>query len=171
MLRVARMHSPLSMGLVKPTPQRLPCHQCADRCRFRERCVRCRAQKSLAVPLGGTVDARTSFVLRLRSVEIHSAARKHDCADSDIHHAVEHRLVVNDVGDDDSPYRLLVIGPDQSGNLLEIIVLIFDDERRIGHSRHADPTQVPLPPSRAWSNRCLKRRFMEPRGVTSSTMT
>ena len=65
------------------------------------------------------------------SVEIHSAARKHGCADSDIHHAVDHQLVVNDLGDDDSPYRLLVIGPDQSGNLLEIVVLIFDDERRM----------------------------------------
>ena len=70
-------------------------------------------------------------------MESHSAGREHGCADSDIYHAVEHSLVVYDLGDDDSPYRLLVIGPDQSGNLLEIVVMIFDDERRM--ASHAMP--------------------------------
>ena len=70
-------------------------------------------------------------------MEIHSAARKHGCTNDDIHHAVEHQLVVNDLGDDDSPYRLLVVGPDYAGSVLEIIVLIFDDERRM--AIHAMP--------------------------------
>ena len=73
-------------------------------------------------------------------VEIHSAARKHGCADSDIQHAVEHQLVVNDLGDDDSPFRLLVLGPDRAGNLLELIVLIFDDERQM--AIHAMPIRT-----------------------------
>lgn len=35
-------------------------------------------------------------------------------------HAVEHSLVVDDLGDD--PDRWLVLGPDAAGNLLEIVV-------------------------------------------------
>ena len=73
-------------------------------------------------------------------MEIHSAARKHGCADSDIHHAVEQQLVVHDLGDDESPYRLVVLGPDRAGNLLEIIVLILDDERQI--AIHAMPMRT-----------------------------
>lgn len=42
--------------------------------------------------------------------------------DDDIRHAVTHRLVIDDLGED--PDRWLVIGPDHSGNLLEIVVLI-----------------------------------------------
>jgi len=55
-------------------------------------------------------------------VEIHSAPRRHGIADEDMLHAVEHSLVVEDVGED--PDRWLVIGPDRSANLLELVVLI-----------------------------------------------
>ena len=37
-------------------------------------------------------------------------------------HAVEHSLVVDDLGED--PDRWLVLGPDTAGDLLEIVVLI-----------------------------------------------
>ncbi len=37
-------------------------------------------------------------------------------------HAVEHSLVVDDLGED--PDRWLVLGPDTAGNLVELIVLI-----------------------------------------------
>jgi len=37
-------------------------------------------------------------------------------------HAVEHSLVVDDLGED--PDRWLVLGPDTAGNLLELVVLI-----------------------------------------------
>jgi hypothetical protein len=37
-------------------------------------------------------------------------------------HAVEHPLLVDDLGED--PDRWLVIGPDRAANLLEIVVLI-----------------------------------------------
>ena len=73
-------------------------------------------------------------------MEIHSSARKHGCTESDVHHAVEHQLVVHDLGDDDSPYRLLEIGPGPAGNLLEINVLIFDDERQM--AIHAVPVRT-----------------------------
>ena len=55
-------------------------------------------------------------------MEIHPSARRHGIADDDILHAIEHSIVVDDVGED--PDRWLVIGPDRAANLLEIVVLI-----------------------------------------------
>ena len=55
-------------------------------------------------------------------MEIHSAARRHGIEDDDVLHAVEHAIVVDDLGED--PDRWLVIGPDRAANLLEVIVLI-----------------------------------------------
>ena len=44
-------------------------------------------------------------------------------------HAVEHSLVVDDLGDD--PDRWLVLGPDTAGNLLELVVLISGERDEI----------------------------------------
>jgi len=55
-------------------------------------------------------------------VEIHSSARRHDIADDDILHAIDHSLVVDDLGEE--PDRWLIIGPDRAANLLEVIVLV-----------------------------------------------
>jgi hypothetical protein len=55
-------------------------------------------------------------------VEIHSSAGRHGIGDDDILHAVEHSMVVDDLGED--PDRWLVIGPDRAANLLEVIVLV-----------------------------------------------
>lgn len=55
-------------------------------------------------------------------MEIHDSAHRHGVAEEDLLHAVEHALVVDDLGDD--PDRWLVLGPDTAGNLLEIVVLI-----------------------------------------------
>lgn len=55
-------------------------------------------------------------------MEIHSSARRHGIADEDMLHAIEHSMVVDDLGED--PDCWLVIGPDRSANLLELVVLI-----------------------------------------------
>lgn len=55
-------------------------------------------------------------------MEIHSSARRHNIADDDILHAIDHSLVVDDLGEE--PDRWLIIGPDRAANLLEVIVLI-----------------------------------------------
>jgi len=55
-------------------------------------------------------------------VEIHPSARNHGIADEDILHAVEHSMVVDDLGED--PDRWIVIGPDSAARLLEVIVLV-----------------------------------------------
>ena len=44
-------------------------------------------------------------------------------SDADILHATDHPLVVVDLDPDADPPKLLAIGPDLAGNLLEVIVL------------------------------------------------
>lgn len=70
-------------------------------------------------------------------MEIHSAARRHEVQVDDILHAANHPVVIADLDDDDSPRRTLVLGPDTAGNMLELIVLHFDDRR--GMVIHAMP--------------------------------
>jgi hypothetical protein len=48
---------------------------------------------------------------------IHDSARKHGIRDEDIHHAIDVALVVARLDDQ----RLLHLGPDRAGNMLEVI--------------------------------------------------
>jgi hypothetical protein len=75
-------------------------------------------------------------------VDIHSSARRHGVSDDDIHHAAEHSLIVVDVDPDSDPPRLLAIGPDRAGNMLEVIVLELADGELL--AIHAMPLR------RAW---------------------
>ncbi|HVC71888.1 MAG TPA: hypothetical protein VNC61_16650 [Acidimicrobiales bacterium] len=52
---------------------------------------------------------------------IDPSARRHGVTDEDITHAIDRVLATEDAGED--PDRWLVIGPDRTGNLLELIVL------------------------------------------------
>ncbi len=61
-------------------------------------------------------------------------------------HAVEHSLVVDDLGED--PDRWLVLGPDTAGNLLELVVLI---------SREGDEVIIHAMPMRPKYRRLLER--------------
>jgi hypothetical protein len=79
-------------------------------------------------------------------VEIHDSAHRHDVAEEDMLHAVEHSLVVDDLGED--PDRWLVLGPDTAGNLLELIVLI---------SREGDEIIIHAMPMRPRYRRLLER--------------
>jgi hypothetical protein len=47
------------------------------------------------------------------------------------HHATSHPIVVVDLDPDADPPKLLVIGPDRAGNLLEVIVLELAAEQRL----------------------------------------
>ena len=68
-------------------------------------------------------------------MEIHPSARRHGIADDDMLHAIDHSLAVGDVGED--PDRWLVIGPDQAGNLLELVVLVTaEGDELIIHAMH-----------------------------------
>lgn len=56
-------------------------------------------------------------------MEIHRSARRHGVDDHDIHHAIGHPVVVADIDPDANPPRVLAIGPDRAGNLLEVVLL------------------------------------------------
>jgi hypothetical protein len=60
-------------------------------------------------------------------VEIHRSARKHGVADEDIFHAVANQVGTFDLDPDADPPKILVIGPDRSANVLEVILLDFPD--------------------------------------------
>lgn len=77
------------------------------------------------------------YVIRCDGVGIHRPARRDGVSDADILHAVEHALVVVDVDPEADPPKVLVIGPDLSGNLLELFVLELADDRLL--TIHAMP--------------------------------
>jgi hypothetical protein len=54
-------------------------------------------------------------------VEIHRSARRHGVADKDIDHAYRQAVTWVELGDDPPGY--LVLGPDRSGSLLELVVI------------------------------------------------
>jgi hypothetical protein len=64
-------------------------------------------------------------------VEIHRSAHRHGFTDEDVLHEVEHPVVVVDFDPDSNPPKVLVIGPDRAGNMLEVIILLFNDDRRL----------------------------------------
>jgi hypothetical protein len=66
------------------------------------------------------------------------AAHNHGVTDRQILHALDHARLVADLDDDTSPARTLVLGLDPAGNMLEPIVLHFDDGRdMVIHGDHA----------------------------------
>ena len=61
-------------------------------------------------------------------MEIYESARRHGIDDEDIRHGVAHALVV---ADDEEEGRVLYLGPDRAGNLLEIVAVLRDDDSEI----------------------------------------
>lgn len=74
-------------------------------------------------------------------MEIHRSARRHGVSEAAIRHATDHPLVVIDLEPGGDPPKELAIGPDQAGNMLEVIVLVLAEERLL--AIHA----MPLRPS------------------------
>jgi len=62
------------------------------------------------------------------SVEVYESARKHGISDEDIQHGVDHALVV---ADEEGTGKVLYLGPDRAGNLLEIVSVLRDDDTEI----------------------------------------
>ena len=64
------------------------------------------------------------------SPKLHASARKHfgrdRLTDESVLYAYEHALNSRPLDDEDDPRRWLVVGIDQSGRVLEMVVLIFD---------------------------------------------
>ena len=99
-------------------------------------------QRPTSVPQLVTGDrcASTGCVIRFIRAEFHRSAGKHSVDTDDTLHAIAHAFVVADMGGDESPLRTLVLGPDRSGNMLEAIMLHFDDGREM--VIHAMPMRI-----------------------------
>jgi hypothetical protein len=75
-------------------------------------------------------------------VEIYSSAHKHGIVDEDITHAIEHALVVGEI---ESEVKVLYLGPDRAGNLLEVVSVLRDDGSEIViHAMRMRPKYEPL---------------------------
>lgn len=68
-------------------------------------------------------------------MEIRESARKHGVADDDIRHAVAHALASQELDE----YRALWLGPDRTGNFLEIVVLYLDRREIVIHAMKMRP--------------------------------
>jgi hypothetical protein len=73
-------------------------------------------------------------------VELHQSAFKHGETDDSIRHALDNALVVVDLEPDADPPRVLAIGPDRAGNLLEVIWLEFADDSLVIHAMRLRPS-------------------------------
>lgn len=70
-------------------------------------------------------------------MDIHESARRHGVSDEDILHAVEHPVAVVDLDPDSDPPKVLVVGPDRAGNMLEVIILLLAEDEHL--AIHAMP--------------------------------
>ena len=61
------------------------------------------------------------------SVDIYQSARKHGISDDDIEHAENAMVAADDDDDDDDDGKVLYLGADRAGNLLEVICVERDD--------------------------------------------
>ncbi len=71
----------------------------------------------------------------LVGVEILASARRHGISDDDIRHAVENSLA-GGRSDDETGFAMLV-GPDQSGNLIEVGIVVTDEIEYAIHAMRA----------------------------------
>lgn len=79
--------------------------------------------------------------------EIHRSARKHGVPEAAILHAIDHALTVIDLEPDADPPKILAIGLNHAGNLLEIIWLALDaDVNLVIHAMSLRPTFYDLLP-------------------------
>jgi hypothetical protein len=74
----------------------------------------------------------------LDGVEIGDSARKHGISDASILHAWENAIKLAEF-EYDGEERLFVIGPDSSGNLLELVAVPIVEPTRIIHADRLRP--------------------------------
>lgn len=60
-------------------------------------------------------------------MEIFRSARKHGVADADIAHAIQQALAAGEQDDG----KVLYLGPDRTGNILEVVSVVRDDGSEI----------------------------------------
>ena len=75
------------------------------------------------------------FVLQYSEIQIHPSALKHGLSPKEIQHAIQFSHHHFHIDDSNESERILIIGPNNEGNFLELIGVITDrDELLIIHS-------------------------------------
>jgi hypothetical protein len=69
-----------------------------------------------------------SFVLRYAEPEIHETAYKHGVSTLDIRHACAQSIAAFEIDHESVETKILMVGPDSAGNLLEVIGLEIDNK-------------------------------------------
>ena len=69
-----------------------------------------------------------SFVLRYADPEIHETALKHGVTILDIQHVCAHSIATFEIDHESFEAKILIVGPDSAGNLLEVIGLEIDNK-------------------------------------------
>ncbi|MDE0701219.1 MAG: hypothetical protein F4Y27_00365 [Acidimicrobiaceae bacterium] len=67
-------------------------------------------------------------------MEIHRSAFKHGLDETSILHALNNAVSIIDLDPDADPPKVLLIGPDRTGNLIEVIWLDLDEEELVIHA-------------------------------------
>ena len=81
-----------------------------------------------------------SFVLRYDRVQVAESSFRHGVSEVDIRHAQNQAIRIFEYFDESDRQRILVVGPDRSGNLLELIATICSDQTmRIFHAMKLRP--------------------------------
>ncbi len=87
------------------------------------------------------------FVIRYSDVDFHRSAFKHGHDKASIVHAVNNAITSIDLDPDADPPKVLTIGPDHAGNLLEVIWLQLDGVDLVIHAMQLRPTFFELLPT------------------------
>jgi hypothetical protein len=69
-----------------------------------------------------------SFVLRYAEPESHETAHKHGVSTLDIHHACAQSIANFEIDHESFETKILIVGPDSAGDLLEVIGLEIDNK-------------------------------------------
>lgn len=80
-------------------------------------------------------------------MRFHRSAFKHGYHEETILHAVEHAIAVIDLDPDADPPKVLAIGPDPAGNILEVIWLDLVDTDLVIHAMELRLTFYDLLPT------------------------
>ncbi len=72
-------------------------------------------------------------------MEIHPSAYRHGLTDDDIRHAWNNALAFYDIDTEHEPDKILCIGPDTAGNLLELLYLQFEYDELVIHAMPLRP--------------------------------
>ena len=94
----------------------------------------CRSDGTMFEPLHPRCQPRACYTCQLLRITLYACgdpllASRHRISANDDNHAVAHALVIVDLDPGSDPPKVLCIGPDRAGNLLEVIWLELADER------------------------------------------